>query len=94
MRTCDGCIYFEKVGKTIVRSYFDGRPAEVLLADNCLLHDWCIPEDSDVACEAWMTKEDLCEEIELAREILREETQEMMMGSDYYDNKYDTQGVK
>lgn len=94
MKKCDECAYFEKLGKTIVRAYSDGRPAEVLLADNCLLHGWMIPEDSDVVCEEWITEEDLCEKIELAREIFREETQEMMMGSDYYDNKYDAQGVK
>lgn len=94
MRKCDECAYFEKVGKTIVRSYFDERPAEKLLADRCLLHDWWIPEDSHYDCKEWMTKEDLCKEIELVREVFRKEIQEMEMDSDYYDNKYDAQGVK
>lgn len=73
MRTCDGCAYFEKIGKTIVRSYFDGRPEETLLADNCSLHNWCIPEDSVVACGEWMTEEDLKVQIEESQSIEREE---------------------
>ena len=73
MKTCEGCAYFEKLGKTIVRTYSDGRPVETLLADNCLLHDWWIPKDSHDACEEWITEEDLNVQIEESQLFEREE---------------------
>ena len=93
MKKRSECAYFEKLGKKIIRKYFDGRPEEIYFVDNCLLGRW-LSEDSHDAYEEWMKKEDLYKEIELVREVFRKEIQEMEMDSDYYDNKYDAQGVK
>lgn len=72
MKKCDECAYFEKLGKKIIRKYFDGRPEEISFVDNCLLGRW-LSENSHDACEEWMKKEDLRVQIEESQLLEREE---------------------
>lgn len=89
MKKCDECAYFEKQGKTIVRAYSDGRPAETLLADYCSLHDWWIPEDSHYVCEEQITGEDLKVQIEESQLVEREEREWESWGYECHgDEKY------
>lgn len=61
MKTCEGCAYFEKQSKIIIRKYSDKRLDEVCVGDSCLLHEWWLIREGQntEACEDYITAEDL-----------------------------------